>query len=62
MYFINSGKVEIQTRKGQLVARLQSGDFFGEGSLIDDKNVRFTTARCATPVDVIKIKKEQFDR
>jgi len=62
MYFINSGKVEIQTRKGQLVARLQAGDFFGEGSLIDDKNVRFTTARCATPVDVIKIKKEEFDR
>lgn len=62
MYFINSGKVEIQTRKGQLVARLKSGDFFGEGSLIDDKNVRFTTARCATPVDVIKIKKEEFDR
>lgn len=62
MFFINSGKVEIQTRKGQLVARLQSGDFFGEGSLIDDKNVRFTTARCATPTDVIEVKKEEFDR
>jgi len=62
MYFISSGKVEIQTRKGQLVARLQAGDFFGEGSLIDEKNVRFTTARCSTPVDVISIKKEEFDR
>ena len=62
MYFIKSGKVEIQTRKGQLVARLQSGDFFGEGSLLDEKNVRFTTARCTTPVDVIQIRKEEFDR
>jgi hypothetical protein len=23
---------------------------------------RFTTAKCATPVDVIKIKREDFDR
>jgi len=62
MYFINSGKVEIQTRKGQLVAILRSGDFFGEGSLLDEKNKRFTMAKCATPVDVIEIKRENFDR
>ena len=62
MYFINSGKVEIQTRKGQLVAILRSGDFFGEGSLLDAKKKRFTMAKCATPVDVIEIKREDFDR
>uniref|UniRef100_A0A7S2EJ89 Calmodulin n=1 Tax=Trieres chinensis TaxID=1514140 RepID=A0A7S2EJ89_TRICV len=62
MYFINSGKVEIQTRKGQLVAILRHGDFFGEGSLMDEQNRRFTTAKCSTPVDVIKIKREDFDR
>jgi CRP-like cAMP-binding protein len=62
MYFLNSGKVEIQTRKGQLVAILRGGDFFGEGSLLDKNKRRFTTAKCATPVDVIEITREEFDR
>eukprot|EP00532_Pseudo-nitzschia_australis_P006768 CAMPEP_0168173716 /NCGR_PEP_ID=MMETSP0139_2-20121125/6066_1 /TAXON_ID=44445 /ORGANISM="Pseudo-nitzschia australis, Strain 10249 10 AB" /LENGTH=407 /DNA_ID=CAMNT_0008091713 /DNA_START=75 /DNA_END=1299 /DNA_ORIENTATION=- len=62
MYFLSSGKVEVQTRKGQLVAILRSGDFFGEGSLLDDSKKRFTTAKCATPVDVVVIKREDFDR
>ena len=64
MYFLSSGKVEIQTRKGQLVAILRSGDFFGEGSLLEETgdNKRFTSAKCATPVDVIEIKREDFDR
>jgi serine/threonine protein kinase len=62
MYFLSSGKVEVLTRKGQLVAILRSGDFFGEGSLLSAENKRFTTAKCATPVDVIEIKREDFDR
>jgi len=62
MYFLNSGKVQVQTRKGQLVAELRSGDFFGEGSLLSLGSKRFTTARCATPVDVIEIKREDFER
>jgi CRP-like cAMP-binding protein len=62
MYFLSSGKVEIQTRKGQMVAILRSGDFFGEGSLLEEGNRRFTSARCATPVDVLEIPKEDFDR
>jgi serine/threonine protein kinase len=62
MYFLTSGKVEVQTRKGQLVSILRSGDFFGEGALLEQENSRFTTAKCATPVDVIEIKREEFDR
>lgn len=62
MYFLSSGKVEIQTRKGQLVAILRSGDFFGEGSLLDTDARRFTSAKCSTPVDVIEIKRDDFDR
>lgn len=62
MYFLSSGKVEVQTRKGQLVAILRNGDFFGEGSLLDKNKKRFTTAKCATPVDVIEINREDFDR
>lgn len=56
------GKVEIQTRKGQLVHILRHGDFFGEGSLLEENNKRFSSARCATPVDVIKIKRSDFDK
>jgi serine/threonine protein kinase len=62
MYFLSSGKVEIQTRKGQLVAILRSGDFFGEGSLLNEETLRFTSAKCSTPVDVIEIKRTDFDR
>jgi hypothetical protein len=62
MYFLSSGKVEIQTRKGQLIAILRSGDFFGEGSLLDAGSQRFTSAKCATPVDMIEIKRDEFDR
>jgi serine/threonine protein kinase len=62
MYFLSSGKVEIQTRKGQLVSLLRSGDFFGEGSLLEKGSTRYTSAKCATPVDVYKIKREDFDR
>ena len=62
MFFLSSGKVEIQTRKGQLVAILRSGDFFGEGSLLDNTRKRFTSAKCTTPVDVLEIKRHDFDR
>ena len=62
MYFLSSGKVEVQTRKGQLVALLRSGDFFGEGSLLESESKRFTSAKCATPVDVIEISRNDFER
>jgi len=61
MYFLNAGKVQIETKKGERVAILHSGDFFGEGSLLNKENRRFTTAKCATPVDVIKISRKDFD-
>ena len=62
MYFLNAGKVQIETKKGERIAILHSGDFFGEGSLLNEENRRFTTAKCATPVDVIKISRKDFDR
>jgi len=62
MYFINSGKVEITTKKGHLVSILRIGDFFGEGSLLEDRNHRITSARCSTPVDVIAVSKDDFGR
>mmetsp|Transcript_29188 Transcript_29188/g.61062 ORF Transcript_29188/g.61062 Transcript_29188/m.61062 type:complete len:656 (-) Transcript_29188:173-2140(-) len=62
MFFLSSGKVEIQTRKGQLVSILRSGDFFGEGSLLEEGRKRFTSAKCSTPVDLIEISRKDFER
>lgn len=62
MYFINSGKVEIRTAKGKLVHILRHGDFFGEGSLLEENSKRFSTAKCSTPVDLIKIKRSDFKK
>lgn len=62
MYFITSGKVEILTRKGQLVSILRHGEFFGEDSLLEESPKRFAGAKAGTPVDVIQISKEDFER
>jgi CRP-like cAMP-binding protein len=61
MYFINSGKVDILTKEGHLVSILRHGDFFGEGSLLEDR-IRNTVARCATPVNLIAVSKEDFNK
>jgi len=60
MFFINSGKVEILSKKGHLVATLRNGQFFGEGSLLENRNYRVTAARASTPVDLIAVGKEDF--
>ena len=60
MFFINSGKVEILSKKGHLVATLCNGEFFGEGSLLEKRMYRVTTARASTPVDLIAVNKEDF--
>jgi len=62
MYFINSGKIKILTKKGHLLSILRHGDFFGEGALIEDRHERIAAARCATPVDVIKVPREDFNK
>ena len=61
MFFINSGKVDILTNDGHLVATLRHGDTFGEGSLLEDR-YRNTTAKCATPVSLIAVSKEDFNK
>jgi len=61
MFFINSGKVDILTKEGHLVSILRHGDFFGEGSLLEDR-IRNTAARCSTPVNLIAVSKEDFNK
>lgn len=63
MYFINSGRVEILSDKDESrLAVLGHGGFFGEGSLLEDRNTRVTTARCLTPADLIRVPRSDFER
>ena len=61
MYFINSGTVEIITEDGVKNDRHQ-GDFFGEGALLHPKKIRSVTVKCQTPVHVIEINRDYFEK
>ncbi len=61
MYFINSGTVEIITEDGVTNDRHQ-GDFFGEGALLHPKKIRSCTVKCKTPVHVIEINRNYFEK
>ena len=61
MYFIDSGTVEVTTKKGFRTI-LSQGDFFGEGALLHPKKIRSSTVKCVTPVHVIEISREYFNK
>jgi serine/threonine protein kinase len=61
MYIINSGSVEVTTSHGSRAERTQ-GDFFGEGALLHPRKIRSGTIRCKTPVHVIEISREYFEK
>ena len=45
IFFINSGKIEILTKKGHLLSILRHGEFFGEGAIIEDRTTSKTVSR-----------------
>eukprot|EP00978_Attheya_sp_CCMP212_P017225 scaffold45753_cov46-Attheya_sp.AAC.3 len=61
MYFINSGSIEVSTNDGSVVQRKQ-GKFFGEGALLHPEGLRSGTIKCLTPVHVIEISREYFEK
>ena len=61
MYFINSGRVEVSTTDG-FRAVTNQGDFFGEGALLSDDGRRSATIRTITPVHVLEISREYFEK
>lgn len=61
MYFINSGTVEVITSDG-IKNNRHAGDFFGEGALLHPLGSRSSTIRCKTPVHVIEINREYFEK
>ena len=58
MYFIEHGTVVVESR-GQVVARLGPGEFFGEMALLDDRT-RSATVRAETPVVIHQMGPEDF--
>lgn len=61
MYFINSGTIEVTTKDGTK-ARRTTGDFFGEGALLHPRAIRSATIQCVTPLHVIEISREYFEK
>ena len=61
VYFINSGTVEISTKAG-FKTTLSQGKFFGEGALLSSTGKRNASVSCVTPVHVIAISKEYFNK
>jgi CRP-like cAMP-binding protein len=61
-YLLVAGEVEVLRRNNggpQRIARLQSGECFGEIALLADCP-RIATIRCVTPVDVVVLPRDQF--
>jgi CRP-like cAMP-binding protein len=61
MYVINSGIIEVTTKDG-FKTTLSHGEFIGEGSLLDAKKRRSASCRCVTPVHVIEISRDYFNK
>ena len=61
MYFINSGTVSVITHEG-IKNKRHAGDFFGEGALLHPMKIRSATIKCKTPVHVIEISREYFEK
>jgi len=60
-YFINSGTVSVMTDDG-IKNKRHAGDFFGEGALLHPLKIRSATIKCKTPVHVIEISREYFEK
>ena len=61
MYFIDSGTVSVITGEG-IKNKRHAGDFFGEGALLHPMKRRSATIKCKTPVHVIEIDREYFEK
>lgn len=59
MYFLNHGVVEVLLANGTSVAKLRSGSFFGEMSLLNEVP-RIATVRTVTFCDIFVLKKKDF--
>jgi voltage-gated potassium channel len=61
MYFVDEGEIDIVGTEGQLLKRLQAGDFFGEIALLGART-RNATARGASFAQLFTLDEKDFDR
>ena len=61
-FFLNSGAIEIYNKEGFKKVIRKSGELFGEGALISQNGLRTASIRCLTPVHVIEVGRECFDK
>jgi len=61
MFFINSGVVQVTTNDGSTTTR-GPGNYFGEGALLHQDQMRSATIKCQTPVHVMEISREDFNK
>ena len=60
-YLINSGTVSVLSND-EVKNKRHAGDFFGEDALLHPMKVHSTTIKCKTPVHVIEISREYFEK
>lgn len=54
--------VRVGPRGGlEVLNTLRAGEYFGENSLLEGNRTRSVSMRCATPVEILKLSKEDFD-
>lgn len=61
MYFLQSGSVEVKSKSGFRAIR-QAGSFFGEEALTGDKGEYSETVTCLTPVDLLEVSRDYFEK
>ncbi len=61
MYFLQSGTVEVTSKDGFRVIR-KAGEFFGEEALLRENRSHDQTVKCMTPVHVLEITREYFEK
>ena len=61
MYIINSGTIEVTISNGSRAAQSQ-GDSLGERALLLPKSIQSGTIRCQTPVHVVEISRDYFEK
>jgi len=60
MYFIQDGNVRIKSPNGQVISTLESGDHFGEISLVMEDHKTMATVEALDYCDVYKLDKIDF--
>ena len=60
MFFLDSGTVEAYTK--DFKQTINSGDFFGEGALLNADKKRSASVRCVTPIHAIEVSRECFEK